>query len=76
MNIVHDWITQNKSVTDSQAHVVHKYKNLKHKVPKCNASVYFNKKYLDLNLIPKCTSINVSRTSPGSNLTRQKIHIT
>ena len=62
-------MTQNKSVMASQARVIHKYKNLKHKVLKCNASICFNKKILDLNLVPKY----ISRTSSGSNFTQKNL---
>jgi hypothetical protein len=41
-----------KIVTVSQTRVISKHKNLKHKVLKCNANIYFNKQCLNMNIIP------------------------
>jgi len=36
----------------SKARVINKFKNLKHKVQKCNANIRYNKQYLSTNIIP------------------------
>jgi hypothetical protein len=43
-------MNQNKIITASEAHVISRDKNLKHKVLKCKASIYFNKLCLSLKL--------------------------
>jgi hypothetical protein len=44
-----DWIKIIHSY--SKAHVISKFKNLKHKVQKCNANIRLNKPYLSMNKI-------------------------
>jgi len=55
-----------KIVTASQASITYKYRNLKHKILKCNMSVYFNKQYLNFNFTVKFANIRIKITSLGS----------
>jgi hypothetical protein len=50
-----------KTVNASYAFYVNKYMNIKLKLLNCNASIYFNRTCLELNLTPKCvhTKINL-----------------
>jgi len=55
-----------KIVTASQASIICKYRNLKHKILKYNVNIYFNKQYLNFNLTPKFVNIRIKNTSLGS----------
>ena len=59
----------------SQAHSVNSYKNLRTKVMKCCANIYFNWQCLNKKVIPKYANIKIAHTSPASNITSKKIHI-
>jgi hypothetical protein len=61
-----------KIITASQAGIINKYKNLKHKMYECNVNKYFNKQCLNLDKIPKFASIKIKTTYPGSKYTQQK----
>jgi len=47
----------------SQARSIHNYKNLKIKVLKCNADIFFNWQCLTKKIIPNYTNIKVPITS-------------
>lgn len=64
---------QNKNVS-SKAHSINRYKNLKHEVLKCNASVSFNKHCLNVKLISKYANIEVSDTFLRSEFAQQKVY--
>jgi hypothetical protein len=53
----------------TQAHSFNTYKNLRTKVMKCCANIYFNRQCLNKKVIPKYANIKVAHTSPASNIT-------
>ena len=57
----------------SQAHSVNLYKNLRTKVMKCCANIYFNRQCLNKKVIPKYANIKVPYTSPATNNTQNKV---
>jgi len=59
----------------SQAQSINQYKNLRTKVAKCCANIYFNKRCLYNNVIPKYAQLKVQNTSPASQSTAQKAGI-
>jgi len=59
----------------SQAQSINQYKNLRTKVAKCCANIYFNKQCLYNNVIPKYAQLKVPNTSPASQSTAQKARI-
>ena len=70
----HNGMNSIKIVTASQASIVCKYRNLKHKILKYNANMYFNKQYRSFNLTPKFANIRIKNTSLGSKYkTKTKI---
>jgi len=50
----------------SQAKSINRYKNLRTKLAKCCANIYFNKQCLIKKVIPKYGQINVPNTTPAS----------
>ena len=62
-----------KIIRASQATHIYLYKNLKNKILKCCASIYFNNQYLKYNLTPNYTKIKTPYTSPAATHTQQKI---
>ena len=53
--------TQNvKLVNAQQAEQIHKYKNTKEKLYKCNMAIWYNKMCRQKNLTPKYTNIKVN----------------
>jgi len=60
----------------SQARSIHQYKNLKIKVLKCNADIFFNRQCLTEKIIPNYANLNVPITSPASHITKNKIQTT
>ena len=58
----------------SQATRIFRYKNIKRKIIKCCASIYFNKQCLKYNLIPNYSRINIPHTSPASTYNQRKIY--
>jgi hypothetical protein len=61
-----------KIVIASQAKIVYHLKNLKRKVLKCGADIYFNKQCLKLGLTPTFAKIAIPHTSPAAIHTQQK----
>jgi hypothetical protein len=50
----------------SQARTINQYKNLRTKVAKCSANIYFNKQRLTKKVTPKYAQIKIPNTSPAS----------
>jgi hypothetical protein len=57
----------------SQGHSVKLYKNLRTKVMKCCANIYFNRQCLNKNVIPKYGNIKVPYMSPATAITQKKV---
>ena len=67
-----------KGLKASQAHLVNQYKNIRSKLQKCCANIYFNKQCITKKIIPKYVNIKIANTSPASQMTAKKaqlIHI-
>ena len=60
----------------SQAKHINHYKNLRIKVLNCCASIYFNRRCLKQNIVPKYARIKIPNTSPASKTTQKKTQIT
>ena len=58
-------------VIANQARCVNKYKNIKHKVLKCNANIYFNKQCWEDDLTPKFSDIKIRNISTATKFTQQ-----
>jgi protein-arginine kinase activator protein McsA len=58
-----------------QAKYINQYKNLRVKVKKCCASIYFNRQCLKQGIIPKYAHIKVQYTSPASKVMQKKAQI-
>jgi hypothetical protein len=58
-----------------QARTIYQYKNIKTKLMKCCANIYFSRQCLNRKLVPNYANIKVPSTSPASKTTSQKIHI-
>ena len=50
----------------SQAHLVNRYKNIRSKLQKCCANIYFNKQCLAKKTIPKYVNIKIANTPPAA----------
>ena len=59
----------------SQAKAINQFKNLRTKVAKCSANIYFNQQCLHNKIIPKYAQLKVPNTSPASQSTAQKARI-
>ena len=59
-----------------QAYSINVYKNIRTKIMKCCANIYFNQQCLKRKIIPKYANLNVPNTSPAAQMTKKKIHIT
>ena len=59
-----------------QAYSINVYKNIRTKIMKCCANIYFNQQCLRRKIIPKYANLNVPNTSPAAQMTKKKIHIT
>ena len=62
----HNGMNAIKIVTASQASIICKYRNLKHKILKCNVNIYFKKQYLNFNLTLKFANIRIKNSSLDS----------
>ncbi len=62
-----------KIVLASQAKNINNFKNLKQKVLKCCANIYFNKQCLLHGLTPKYGNIRVPHTSSAAPFTQRKL---
>jgi len=56
-------------ILSCQARSIHQYKNLKIKVLKCCADIFFNRQCLTKKTVPNYANINVPITSPVSRIT-------
>ena len=61
-----------KIIDASQAHNITRYKNLKRKILKCCANIYFNKQCLQHNLTSQYTKITIPITLPVAIHTQPK----
>jgi predicted RNase H-like nuclease (RuvC/YqgF family) len=59
----------------SQAKSINSYKNLRTKVMKCCANIYFTRQCLIKKVIPKYAKIKIPYTSPATNITQKKTQI-
>ena len=66
----HTWMDVIKIATATQSRVINKYKNLKHKMLKCNTNIFFNKQYLNTLLTPRFADISIKNTCLGSRYTQ------
>ena len=64
-----------KGLIASRAHLVNQYKNIRSKLQKCCASIYFNKPCITKKIIPKYVNIKIGNTSPASQTTAKKAHL-
>jgi hypothetical protein len=55
-----------------QAYSINVYKNIRTKIMKCGANIYFNQQCLIRKIIPKYAKLNVPNTSPASKMTKKK----
>jgi len=58
-----------------QAKCIHLYKNVRAKVQRCCANIYFNRQCLKQGVIPKNAQIKIPYTSPTSKVTQKKTKI-
>jgi U3 small nucleolar ribonucleoprotein component len=58
----------------SQAQSINLYKNVRTKVMKFCANIYFNRQCLIKKIIPKYANIKIPYLSPATNITQKKIH--
>jgi hypothetical protein len=56
-----------------QAHSISLYRNLRSKLLKCCANIYFNKRCLNKKVVPKYASVKIANTSPASHVTAKKV---
>jgi hypothetical protein len=63
----------NLKVINASRGSIHKYENLKRKLYKCNANIYFNQQCLKKQLIPTYAKIKVPNTSHAHKYTQHKI---
>ena len=59
----------------SQANSIYTYKNIREKVQRCCANIYFNQQCLQLGVIPKYARIKIPFTSPASKTTQRKSQV-
>jgi hypothetical protein len=59
----------------SQAHTIFQYKNIRNKVLKCCANMYFNKQCLNNEIIPNYANIKLPKISPAASKTQKKVHV-
>jgi hypothetical protein len=69
---MHNGMDSVRLIDRSQMRTISKYKNLKCKVLKCNANVYFNKQCVEQDLVPNYAKI--SNNCKMSKYTQRKIH--
>jgi hypothetical protein len=58
-----------------QGHSIYQYRNIRTKVMKWCANIYFNQKCLIRKVIPNYAKFKIPYTSPASQVTQKKIHI-
>jgi len=57
----------------SEAQSINLYRNIRTKVMKCCANIYFNWQCLIKKVIPKYANIQIPHTSPATDITQKKI---
>jgi len=65
-------VTFLKIIGASQS-LIHKFENLKRKLYKCNASIYFNRQCLENRLTPSYARVKIPNTSPAHKYTQKKV---
>ena len=67
---MHNGMNSTKTVIASQANRIHHYKNVRRKILKCCADIYFNQQCVKQNLIPNYAKvkIKISNTNQPQNL--------
>ena len=65
----------NVKLLGCQAYSISQYKNLRSKLLKCCAEIYFNKQCLNKKVIPKHASIRTANTSPASQVTAKEVQV-
>jgi hypothetical protein len=65
----------NVKLLASQALLVSLYMNIRSKLLKCCANIYFNKQCITKRVIPKYVNIKTANTSPASQVTAKKAQI-
>jgi len=55
--------------------LIHKCENLKRKLYKCNASIYFNRQCLENRLTPSYARVGIPNTSPAHKYTQKKVTV-
>jgi len=65
----------NVKLIASQAHLINQYKNIRSKLQKCCANIYFNKQCITKKIISKYVSIKIANTSPASQTTAKKAQL-
>ena len=58
-----------------QAHSINQYRNIRTKIIKCCANIYFNQQCLIRKVIPNYAKFKIPYTYPASQVTQKKIHI-
>jgi hypothetical protein len=58
----------------NQGRTIFQYKNIRNKVLKCCANIYFNKQFLNNKIIPSYANIKLPDTSPAARKSQRKIH--
>jgi hypothetical protein len=66
---------ENIKLPASQAKSVYLYKNIRSKLLKCCANIYFNKQSLVKKVIPKDADLQFKNNSPASQVTSKKAQI-
>ena len=69
---VHKGMKSTKIIIPRKEHHINQYKNLRRKILKCCADIYFNKQCLQQNLTPNYIKIKISRTSLAAKFTKEK----
>jgi hypothetical protein len=57
-----------------QAYSINLYRNIRTKIMKCCANIYFNQHCLIRKVIPNYAKFKVPYTSPASQMTQNKVH--
>jgi len=65
----------NVKLTAGKAHLANQYKNVRSKLQKCCADIYFNKQCITKKVIPKHVNIKIANTSPASQMTAKKAQL-
>jgi hypothetical protein len=69
----HNGMSSFNIILSSQSHTVNQYKKIRNKILKYCVTIYFNRQFLENNLIPKYAKIKIPNTSPASTFTKHKV---